>query len=223
MRVSRASTVGPVCNYLIAVWGNRFTIPDHYVRSAENRCITELGGRSDHPESVCASTPARAGAAPFIFPIRRVQECHVHPPDYYLPAGFYRAGRINQIADDAVPARVIVMGLNRPRAQTRFYLQGVVGRRRIRGSTAFQIGKALLRKIAVPGFFVYRERGKRPCCENTHQRAEHIGLLEIDVDKLLYFVLHGRNNPPNLAYGQAGRQGHTIVQPTAAGVWVSHL
>lgn len=208
---------------LIAVSWNWLAIPDSYIWSAENCRITELCGRSDYPESVCASTPVRSSATPFIFPIRRIQECHVHPPDYYLPAGFYRAGRINQITDDAVPAGMIVVGLNCPRAQTRFYLQRVVGRRRIRGSAAFQIWKALLRKIAVSGFFVYRERGKRPCCENTHQRAEHIRLLEIDVYKLLYFALHGRNDPPNLAYGQAGRQGHTTVQPTVAGGLVSHL
>src|SRR5579859_1463121 len=127
-----------------------------------------------------AAALASARLTSLVLPVACCQEDNVNAPDNYGMARLNRLRGVDQITPNHVPARMIVVGLDRPRARTALGLEGLL-RRWIEFPVQGQIRESLLRDIGVLVFFVGADRMQRPYTEDTNNAAKYIGLFQIQV------------------------------------------
>ena len=185
----------------------------HDVRTTEHGGVLEFGCRPYNSISVCSTAAPRPRSAAFVFPIGLLQASNVDTPYHSILSGFNGSGRINQVAQDTIPSRMVVVRLQCPRADTGLYLQRIIRRWRVWRATSLQVRKSLLGQISVARLFIHSESGKRSGCEDANQRAEDVRLFEINVSELLDFVFYRCHHSIDVGSGQASRQRNTIVEP----------
>lgn len=135
-----------------------------------------------------AAALAFARTASLVFPVRFRQKNDIDTPDHNWAPRFERLGWISQIAPDHVPAGVIVMGLDGPRAGAPLRFQ-CLGGRRIQFAIEGEVWKPLLRHVRVLVFLVWADGMERFHTEYADDGAEDIRLLEIQIDQFGRFIL----------------------------------
>src|SRR5690349_9388063 len=101
------------------------------------------------------SPTSRAGGTPLVLPVLLSKKCHIDPPNDDGLALFQRLGWVHKIAKNDVPACMVIVRLDRPRALAGLHFKGFVRTRTGRAPLALEVGKALLGRVYVPGLLVH--------------------------------------------------------------------
>lgn len=142
------------------------------------------------PKRVRTTALSFPSAAFFVLPIALFQKNYVHAPDKYRSGWLDRFGRVYEIAPDYVPTGVIVMSLNCPWALASLTFQTINRSWILSSSSAFQVRKALLRRVNVSVFFIIANLIQRPGAHNSDYRAEYVGLLHVHFDQIGKLSFH---------------------------------
>src|SRR5262249_23071702 len=125
-------------------------------------------------EGVRSPPALSTSSAAFVFPVRLVHKHDIHPPNDDRLASFDPARRIDEVAPDDVPPRMVVVRLNGPRtrAALRFKCEF---RRWLEASAQRQVGESLLRYVGMLVAFVRTECVECSYAKNPDDAAEDVG------------------------------------------------